>query len=238
MKVDLLAIGVHPDDVELSCSGTLLRHMAFGKSAGRLDLTRGELGTRRSASLRKKEAAAAAKILGVSFRDNLGMKDGAFSNDSRHQIQLIKKIREYRPEIVLCNAVADRHPDHGRSSALVSEACFYSGLRKITSTLNGKSQQAWRPKAVYHYIQDRTILPDFVVDVSKFADKKMKSILAYSSQFHNPFSKEPSTPISSEHFLSFVMARMRVFGREIGVEYAEGFTVERKPGISNLFDLY
>jgi len=237
MKIDILAVGVHPDDVELACAGTILKHIALGKTVGILDLTRGELGTRGTASLRKKEAAAAAKILGVVFRDNLGMKDGAFANDSSHQVQIVKKIRQYRPEIVLCNAIQDRHPDHGRASALVSEACFYAGLRKITSSLKGKSQEAWRPKAVYHYIQDRHVRPDFVIDVSAFAEKKMEAILAFSSQFHNPSSKEPSTPISSESFIDFIRGRMRDLGRDIGVDYAEGFTVERYPGVVNLFDL-
>ncbi len=237
MKIDILAIGAHPDDVELCCAGTILRHIAMGKKVGILDLTRGELGTRGSASLRKKEAAAAAKILGVTFRDNLGMMDGAFSNDSKHQIEVIKKIRQYKPELVLCNTIRDRHPDHGRASSLVSEACFYSGLPKITSSHNGKSQQSWRPKAVYHYVQDRYIQPDFVIDVSPYFKLKMKAVMAFSSQFYSSRSKEPSTPISSKNFLDFVQARMRDLGREIGVDYAEGFTVERRPGITNLFDL-
>jgi bacillithiol biosynthesis deacetylase BshB1 len=237
MKVDILAIGVHPDDVELNCSGTVLKHIKLGKKVGILDLTQGELGTRGSASLRMKEAAKSAKILGVSFRDNLKMKDGTFKNDSEHQLELIKKIREYRPEIVLCNAVQDRHPDHGRAAQLVSEACFYSGLRKITSKLNGKEQEAWRPKAVYHYIQDRYIKPDLAIDVSPFIETKMKAIMAFSSQFYSPGSKEPQTPISSKNFMDVVKGRMADFGRVIGVEYAEGFTVERYPGVNDLFDL-
>ncbi len=237
MKVDILAIGAHPDDIELMCSGTLLKHIALGKVVGMLDLTAGELGTRGTAELRKKEAAKAAKIIGVAFRDNLGMKDGAFRNDSEHQVAIIKKIRQYRPEIILCNAIRDRHPDHGRAAQLVSEACFYSGLRKITSTLNGKRQEAWRPKAVYHSIQDRYIEPDFVIDVSPFVKKKMQAILAFTSQFYNPGSKEPNTPISSQLFLESLHARMIDFGRTIGVNYAEGFTVERHLGVQNLFDL-
>ncbi len=236
-KVDILAIGVHPDDVELMCSGTILRHIALGKKVGILDLTKGELGTRGTASIRKMEAAKAAKILGVSFRECLGMRDGAFQNDSRHQLEIIKKLRQHRPEIIICNAVQDRHPDHGRAAQLVSEACFYSGLRKITSTLKGKNQEVWRPKAIYHSIQDRYIKPDFVVDITSFAEKKMQAIQAFASQFYNPDSKEPQTPISSENFLESVKARMIELGRVIGAPYAEGFTVERYPGVNNLFDL-
>jgi len=237
MKIDILAIGVHPDDVELGCSGTLLKHIADGKKVGILDLTRGELGTRGTPALRKKEAEHAAKILGVEFRDNLGLRDGAFENNSKSQLELIKKIRQYRPEIILCNAIRDRHPDHGRSSRLVSEACFYAGLQKITSTEKSKSQPSWRPKAVYHYIQDRHIKPDFVIDISTFVQKKMQCIEAFSSQFYNPKSKEAPTVISSPLFLEHVKARMMDFGRDIGVQYAEGFTVERTPGISSLFNL-
>ena len=237
MKVDILAIGVHPDDVELAFSGTVLKHIALGKKVGILDLTEGELGTRGSAKLRKKEAAKAAKILGVLFRDNLKMKDGRFRNDDAHQVEVIKKIREYRPEIVLCNSIVDRHPDHGRAAQLVSDACFYSGLKKITTKLKGKEQQAWRPKAVYHCIQDRYIKPDFVVDVTPFVEKKMEVIMAYSSQFYDPRSKEQQTPISSKHFLEAVKARMIDYGRNIGVDYAEGFTANRFIGIKDLFDL-
>jgi len=237
MKVDILAIGVHPDDVELTCAGTLLKHIAMGKKVGILDLTRGELGTRGSAELRDKEAAASAKILGIAFRDNLRMRDGAFENNPEHQIKIIQKIRQYKPEIVICNAITDRHPDHGRASKLVSESCFYSGLIKIETKLNGKIQEGWRPKAVYHTIQDRFIKPDFVVDVTPYIDKKMKAVLAFSSQFHNPKSKEPQTVISTPHFLESLKARMIEFGRPAGFDYAEGFTVERYPGVKSLFDL-
>ncbi len=237
MKLDILAIGAHPDDVELSCSGTLLKHIALGKKCGILDLTQGELGTRGSAELRLKEAADAAKIIGVSVRDNLKMADGFFVNDKDHQLQIIKKIREYQPEIVLCNAVSDRHPDHGRAAKLVSEGCFYSGLRKIETELNGLKQQAYRPKAVYHYIQDKQLKADFVVDVTAFIDKKMEAIQAFKSQFYDPNSKEPESPISSKNFLELVKAKMRVYGREPGFEYAEGFTVERTIGINNLFHI-
>ena len=237
MKIDILAISVHPDDVELSCSGTISKHIAAGKKIGILDLTKGELGTRGNAALRAKEAAVAAKILGVSFRDNLGFKDGFFQNDTAHQLKLIEKIRLYQPGIILCNAVSDRHPDHGRAAQLVSEACFYAGLIKVKTKHKGKEQLPHRPKAVYHYIQDRFIKPDFVVDVTPFIDKKMEAILAFSSQFYNPKSIEPVTPISTSDFIDFVKARMMNFGRDINVKYAEGFTVERTMGVENLFDI-
>jgi bacillithiol biosynthesis deacetylase BshB1 len=237
MKVDILAIGVHPDDVELSCSGTLLKHIAMGKTAGILDLTRGELGTRGNPELRTKEAMDSAKILGVSFRTQLRMKDAFFETDKEHQLLIIEQIRKCQPEIVLCNAVSDRHPDHGRAAALVAEACFYSGLRKIETSHEGKSQQAWRPKAVYHYIQDEYIHPDFVIDITGFTETKMKAIMAFSSQFFDPESKEPITPISSKEFLEYLNSNMAIWGRSIGVMYAEGFTVKRYPGVNNLFDL-
>jgi N-acetylglucosamine malate deacetylase 1 len=237
MKVDILAIGVHPDDVELSCSGTILKHVAAGKKVGILDLTLGELGTRGNAKIRTKEAMNTAKILGVAFRDQMNMADGFFANDERHQLLLIEKIRQYQPEIVLCNAVADRHPDHGKAAKLVSDSCFYSGLTKVKTKHKGKTQLSWRPKAVYHYIQDNYIHPDFVIDISKYIDKKMASIMAYESQFYNPKSKEPKTPISSPEFLESVKAKSVLFGRAIGVKYAEGFSVDRYPGVDSLFDL-
>jgi N-acetylglucosamine malate deacetylase 1 len=237
MKLDILAIGVHPDDVELCCSGTLLKHISLGKKCGIMDLTIGELGTRGSGPLRLQEAAAAAKILGIKVRDNLGMADGFFQNDKEHQLEIIRKIREYQPEIILCNAVSDRHPDHGRAAQLVSEACFYSGLRKIETVSDGQSQEAWRPKAVYHYIQDRQLKPDFVVDVTAFIDKKMEAIKAFKSQFFDPDSKEPESPISVKNFMEVVLGKMSLFGRDAGFDYAEGFTVERTPGIENLFSL-
>lgn len=237
MKLDILAIGVHPDDVELSCSGTILKHIALGKKCGIVDLTSGELGTRGSGELRLVEAANAAKILGVSVRDNLGMADGFFKNDKEHQLEIIKKIREYQPEIILCNAASDRHPDHGRASALVSEACFYSGLMRVETQLNSVNQKAWRPKAVYHYIQDRQLKPDFVVDITPFFEKKMEAIQAFKSQFYNPDSTEPESPISMKNFFDVVKGKMTVFGRDAGFEYAEGFTVERTIGVENLFEL-
>ena len=236
-KIDILAIGIHPDDVELSCSGTLLRHIAMGKKAGILDLTRGELGTRGNAELRTTEANTAARILGVEFREQLDFKDGFFANDETHQRAIIQKIRQYQPQIVLCNAISDRHPDHGRSAKLVAEACFYSGLIKVETLVNGVNQQAWRPKAVYHYIQDNYIHPDFVIDITDFIEIKHKAIFAFSSQFYSPDSKEPETPISGKEFIEALDAKMALWGRAIGVRYAEGFSVNRYPGVNSLFDL-
>jgi len=236
-KLDILAVGVHPDDVELGCSGTLLNHIQKGKTCGILDLTQGELGSRGNVELRKQEANAAAKVLGIAYREQLGLKDGFFENNFESQVKLIEVIRKYRPEIVLANAINDRHPDHGRAAKLVADACFYSGLAKIETTLNNEHQNIWRPKAVYHYIQDYTLKPDFVVNVSEFADKKREAILCFSSQFYNPNSTEPQTPISSPEFLESVFAKMSVFGRAIGTKYAEGFTVNRFVGVNDLFSL-
>lgn len=236
-KLDILAIGVHPDDVELSCSGTLLKHMAMGKKCGILDLTCGELGTRGSAELRLVEATNAAKILGIAVRDNLEMADGFFENNKEYQISIIKKIREYQPEIILCNAVSDRHPDHGRAAQLVAEASFYSGLIKVETAYDGFKQQAWRPKAVYHYIQDRQLKPNFVVDITAFVDKKMEAIKAFKSQFYDPDSKEPESPITVKNFFELIKGKMSIFGRDAGYDYAEGFTVEKSLGVDNLFNL-
>ncbi len=237
MKIDILAIGIHPDDVELSCSGTIAKHIAFGKKVGILDLTQGELGTRGNAELRSKEANEAAIILGVSFRTQLNLKDCFFENNEENQKKIIEIIRKHQPEIILCNAISDRHPDHGRASKLVSESSFYSGLIKIETHSDNKIQQAWRPKAVYHYLQDQFIHPDFVIDISDFIDIKHKAIMAYSSQFYNPSSNEPETPISSKHFIETINSKMSILGRDIGVKFAEGFTVNRYPGINSLFDL-
>lgn len=237
MKIDILAIGIHPDDVELSCSGTIAKHIAFGKKVGILDLTQGELGTRGNAELRTKEANEAAIILGVSFRTQLNLKDCFFENNEENQKKIIEIIRKHQPEIILCNAISDRHPDHGRASKLVSDASFYTGLIKIETHSDNKIQKAWRPKAVYHYIQDQYIHPDFVIDISDFIDIKHKAIMAYSSQFYNPSSNEPETPISSKHFIESVNSKMSILGRDIGVKFAEGFTVNRYPGINSLFDL-
>ncbi|CAN5382242.1 bacillithiol biosynthesis deacetylase BshB1 [soil metagenome] len=235
--VDILAIGVHPDDVELSCAGTLLKHIAAGYSVAIVDLTKGELGTRGNGELRLKEAAASAKILGIHFRDNLEMEDGFFQNDKINLYKLIEKIRQYRPKIVLCNAVSDRHPDHGRAAKLVSEACFYSGLSKIETAYNKEVQNVYRPNAVYHYIQDRQLQPDLVVDITPFMEKKLEAIMAFSSQFFDPDSKEPATPISSPEFIETVKGKNRTFGRDIQVEFAEGFTVERCIGVEDLMML-
>lgn len=237
MKVDILAIGVHPDDVELSCAGTLLKHIALGKTVGILDLTLGELGTRGNSELRTKEALAAAKILGVSYRKQLTLKDGFFENNQLNLIPIIEIIRHTQPEIVIANAISDRHPDHGRAAKLTADACFYSGLLKINTTYNKQQQTAWRPKALYHYIQDYYIEPDFVIDVTNFIEKKFEAINAFESQFFNPNSKEPVTPISGENYLDFVKSKMNVFGRAIGSQYAEGFIKSRTIGVNNLFDL-
>jgi len=237
MKLDILAFGAHPDDVELGCAGTILKEIAMGKTVGIVDLTRGELGTRGSAELRDQEAAAAAQILGVSVRENLRFRDGFFVNDEAHQLEVIKMIRKYQPEIVLCNAIEDRHIDHGKGSQLVSDACFLSGLMKIETKLDGQAQQAWRPKVVYHYIQWKDIKPDFVVDITGFTDKKVDSILAYRSQFYDPNSNEPESPITSKNFLESLNYRSRDFGRLVGVDHAEGFTVERYLAVNSLGDL-
>lgn len=237
MKLDILAIGVHPDDVELACAGTLMIEIANGKKVGIIDLTRGELGTRGTAETRKAEAEAAAKIIGVHVRENLGMRDGFFRNDEEHQLQVIQKIRQYQPEIVICNAVEDRHPDHGRSSKLVSDACFYSGLRKIETSLDGAEQTAWRPKYVFHYIQDRYLEPDFIFDVSSVFDKKLESINAYATQFNSEGDSEPQTYISTPTYFETIIARHRMFGKRIGVEYGEGYMTEKLIGIQS-FDAF
>ena len=237
MKLDILAFGAHPDDVELGCAGTILKEISLGKKVGIVDLTRGELGTRGSAAIRDQEANAAAKILGVVARENLEMRDGFFVNDEKHQLEIIKMIRKYQPEIVLCNAIDDRHIDHGKGSKLVSNACFLSGLMKIETELDGELQKAWRPKIVYHYIQWKNIEPDFVVDITGFTDKKIEAILAYSSQFYDPNSKEAESPITSKNFLESLNYRSRDLGRLSGVEHAEGFTVERYVAVNSLSDL-
>ena len=239
MKLDILAFGAHPDDVELGSGATIAKEVANGKKVGIVDLTRGELGTRGSAEIRDVEAAAAAKILGVVARENLEFADGFFVNDKEHQLAIIRMIRKYRPEIVLCNAIDDRHIDHDKGSKLVSDACFLSGLIKIDTKLDGDDQwqNPWRPKIVYHYIQWKNIEPDVVVDVTGYIDKKTEAIMAYSSQFYDPKSKEPETPISSKNFTDSVNYRARDLGRLIGVEYGEGFTTERFPAVNNLTDL-
>ncbi|WP_179346499.1 bacillithiol biosynthesis deacetylase BshB1 [Winogradskyella ursingii] len=237
MKLDILAIGAHPDDVELSCSATLAKEVSKGKKIGIIDLTRGELGTRGTAETRDNEAKNAAEILGVQTRLNMKFSDGFFINDKVHQLKLIEQIRRFQPEIVICNAIEDRHIDHGKGSQLVSDACFLSGLRKIETVYNKTSQKPWRPNAVYHYIQWKDIEPDIVVDVTGFMDKKMASVKAYKTQFFDPDSKEPQTPISSANFTDSIIYRARNLGRLIGKEYGEGFTVERYPAVDSLFDL-
>ncbi|TDQ29947.1 bacillithiol biosynthesis deacetylase BshB1 [Tenacibaculum caenipelagi] len=237
MKLDILAFGAHPDDVELGCAATIAKEISLGKKVGIVDLTRGELGTRGSAELRDKEASIAADILGVSVRENLGFADGFFRNDKEHQLEIIKMIRKYQPEIVLCNAIDDRHIDHPKGSQLVSDACFLSGLLKIETELDGVQQEKWRPKQVYHYIQWKNIEPDFVVDVTGFIDKKVASVMAYSSQFYDPKSEEPETPITSRNFTDSIEYRARDLGRLIGVDFAEGFNSERYVAVENLSKL-
>ncbi|MDO7173241.1 bacillithiol biosynthesis deacetylase BshB1 [Mariniflexile sp. AS56] len=238
MKLDILAIGAHPDDVELGCGATIAKEIASGKTVGIIDLTEGELGTRGTAETRYEEAHNASDILGVSVRINMKFADGFFVNDKTHQLALISKIRKYQPEIVICNAIDDRHIDHGKGSKLVSDACFLSGLVKIeTKTESGEQQKAWRPKLVYHYIQWKILEPDFVVDVSEFMETKMKSVLAYKTQFYDASSKEPETPISSKNFTDSVLYRAKDLGRLVGVEYAEGFNVERFVAVDSLFNL-
>ncbi|MBC6612917.1 bacillithiol biosynthesis deacetylase BshB1 [Hymenobacter sp. BT507] len=238
MKLDILAIAAHPDDVEMSCAGTLLAATALGKKIGIVDLTRGELGTRGTPETRAAEAAEASQLLGVSVRENLSLPDGFFRNDREHQLPIIAALRRHQPDVVLCNAVTDRHPDHGRAAQLITDACFLAGLRMI-ETLDeaGQPQAAWRPKHVYHFIQDRPIMPDFVVDITPHWEKKWASILAYKTQFFNPDLDAPSTYLSSLEFSKFMEARAREFGHMIGVEFGEGFTKERILGVRELGDL-
>jgi bacillithiol biosynthesis deacetylase BshB1 len=237
MKLDILAIGAHPDDVELGCGATLAKEISLGKKVGILDLTRGELGTRGSAEIRAKEAKNAATILNVEIRENLSLEDGFFEYNKTNQLSIIKIIRKYKPEIVLCNAIDDRHIDHGKGSKLVSDACFLSGLIKIDTQLDGNLQEAWRPKQVYHYIQWKNIEPDFVVDVTGFIDLKIKAVKAYGSQFYNPDSKEAISPITSKNFLDSIEYRAKDLGRLIGTDYAEGFTTERYVAIKSFDNL-
>nr|WP_294937892.1 bacillithiol biosynthesis deacetylase BshB1 [uncultured Flavobacterium sp.] len=237
MKLDILAFGAHPDDVELGCGGTIAKEISLGKKIGIVDLTRGELGTRGTAEIRDKEAAAAAEILGVEVRENLRFRDGFFVNDEKHQLEIIKMVRKYQPEIVLCNAIDDRHIDHGKGSKLVSDACFLSGLRRIETTLDGVNQEAWRPKVVYHYIQWKNIEPDFVVDITGFTDKKLDAIMAYTSQFYVPNSDEPVTPIATKNFQDSLIYRSQDLGRLVGTDFAEGFTAERYLAVNSLGDL-
>lgn len=237
MKFDILAFGVHPDDVELGCAGTLMAAIQQGKKVGLIDLTRGELGTRGNAETRFAESAAAARVIGLHARENLEMEDGFFEHNKENVMKVITTIRKYSPEIIICNAPEDRHPDHGRSCKLVTDAAFLSGLRKIETTLEGKQQQAWKPKYVFHYIQDKYLEPDFVFDVTEFHKRKMEAIQCYATQFYNPELDEPNTYISSPEFLESVASRDIILGKRIGVKYAEGFISEKMIGIRS-FDAF
>ena len=237
IKLDILALAAHPDDVELSSAGTLIKAIQQGKKAGIVDFTRGELGTRGTPEIRMQEAQAAATIMGLSARENLGFRDGFFKNDEEHQLEVVKAIRKYQPEIVLANAIDDRHPDHGRASFLSKEACFLAGLAMIETVVDGVKQAPWRPKAVYHYIQCIPHTPDFIVDVSSVWETKMNAIRAFKTQFHDPKSGERETYISSPRFMKMVDSRGIHYGHEIGVEYGEGFTVERAIGTDTIFNL-
>ena len=240
MKLDILVIAAHPDDAELGAGGTIINEVNSGKRVGILDLTRGEMGTRGTAETRFQEAEAARKILGVSMRDNVGLPDGFLENIREYQMRIVPFIRKYRPEIVLANAMQDRHPDHGKGGKLIADSCFLSGLRALeTKDENGTIQAAWRPKSVYHFIQDRYIEPNFVVDVSEVWDKKMEAIKAYKTQFDSPAdSNEPQTPISTPDFIYFLEARAREYGRSIGVKFGEGFTTEAGVGVKSVFDVF
>ena len=238
MKLDILAFGAHPDDIELAASGTLLKHMEQGKKVGVIDLTLGELGTKGTAETRKSEAQAASKILALEVRENLMFADGFFEIDKLSLSKVIYQLRKFQPEVVICNATSDRHPDHGRGGDLVSRACFLAGLIKIeTQNEDGSLQAPWRPKVVYRYVQDNWITPDFVVDITPYYETKMKAIMAYKTQFYNPADKGPVTPISSPEFLEYLNGRASNFGRIIGARYGEGFTVERSIGVNSFFDL-
>jgi N-acetylglucosamine malate deacetylase 1 len=237
-KVDIMAVGVHPDDIELGCSGTLLKHASQGYTFGILDLTLGELGSRGSAALRREEASNASTILGAQFRENLEMEDGFFEYTKDNIIKIAKVLRKYRPDVILANAVEDRHPDHGRAAKLVSDACFYSGLIKIEiKDDEGNPLPVWRPKAVYHYIQDRNLKADFCVDITPYMGKKMEAIMAFSSQFKAAENDGPQTPISSQLFYEFLFAKARAYGRDINADFAEGFTVQRTIGVDDVMKL-
>jgi bacillithiol biosynthesis deacetylase BshB1 len=237
MKLDILVLAAHPDDAELGCGGTIAKHVALGYKLGIVDFTKGELGTRGSTEIRAKEAVEAAKVLGISVRENLGLPDGFFQNDKTHQLEVIKAIRKYQPSVVIANAVYDRHSDHGRGASLAYDSCFLSGLSRIETIDKGVRQDAWRPSAVYHFIQSQLIEPDFVVDITGYWQKKMDAIKAFRSQFFDPQSKEPQTYISTPDFLRMVESRSIEFGHAIGVQYGEGFTTRRYPGVKSMFDL-
>lgn len=237
MKLDILAIGAHPDDVEIGCSGTLMKQIDKGHKVGVLDLTKGELGTRGDAETRMRELRAASKIMQLHVRETFDFEDGFFVNDKEHQLQIIRIIRQYQPTIVICNATYDRHPDHGRSASVVRDACFISGLKKVETELNGKAQEAFRPVAIYNYIQALHQEPDFVVDITDYFERKMESVRAYKSQFYDPESKEPDTFISKPGFIDFIKGRALHYGIPAGVKYAEGFTVNRTPMVDDILHL-
>lgn len=237
-KLDILVLPVHPDDAELGCAGTILKHVALGKKVGIVDLTKGELGTRGTPEIRAEEAEAAGKILGLTVRENLGLPDGFFENTRDYQLKVVSAIRKYQPEIVITNAYYDRHPDHGRANQLVENSAFLAGLRKIETYADGALQEAWRPRLVLHFIQDTYITPDVVIDVTEHWDQKVASIMAFGSQFYNPnWENEPQTYISSPEFLKVVEGRAIEYGKSIGVKYAEGFTSKKILGVNSLFDL-
>lgn len=233
MKTDILAFGAHPDDVELGCGGTVAKLISEGKTCVIVDLTRGELGTRGTDETRHEEATESAKILGVFARENLGMKDGFLINSEEYQLSIVKMIRKYRPEIVLANAIDDRHPDHAKAAKLVSDACFLSGLRKIETNIDGEGQDVWRPKQIFHYIQWKDIKPEFVIDISEHLDKKLEACMAFKTQFYDPKSTEPETPITSKDFYESLTYRAQDLGRLSGVTYAEGFTSEKLMALKN-----
>lgn len=238
MSVDILAIGVHPDDVELSCSGTLLKHLEMGYRVAILDLTKGELGSRGSAEIRAAEALAAAEVLGINQRFQAGLKDGFFESSADSWLQIIPFIRHLRPRVVLANAIRDRHPDHGRAAQVVREACFYSGLRHIHTHWQGQQQEIWRPTSLFYYIQDEFIEPDFVIDITAWAERKKEAILCFKTQFYDPESQEMETPISRKNFLDSIFGKNAVFGRSIGADFAEGFIHARIPGVNSLLDFH
>ncbi|HEY8956741.1 bacillithiol biosynthesis deacetylase BshB1 [Chitinophaga sp.] len=237
MKLDILAIAVHPDDVELGCAGTLMIHAQQGMKVGVVDLTRGELGTRGTPELREQEAQAAAKIMGLEVRENLGLADGFFRNDTKEQMAIITAIRKYRPEIVLANAMDDRHPDHGRAGKLIEDSCFLAGLRKVETLADGQPQEAWRPKQVFHFLQDRYHEPDFVIDITPVMERKLEAIRSFSSQFLAPKDHEPQTYISGSAFFDSVIYRAKMLGKMVGVEYAEGYTSAKMIGIRSFADV-
>lgn len=238
MKLDILVFGAHPDDIELACAGTLIKAVKAGKKVGVVDLTEGQLGTRGSNELRLREAASSAKIMGLSVRDNLGLMDGFFKDDDASRMLIIEKIREYKPDMVICNPPYDRHPDHGRASKIVSEACFYAGLRNIPSEYKGKKQEAFRPDKVFYYMQHFSLDPSFLVDISEEMEQKMEAIKAFSSQFYDPNSKEPETVLSTPEFLTHIRERCSTWGYIIGAKYAEGFMAQKRIfGVNSIFDI-